>query len=174
MTKKQVITFLTAIAANIVGLAFGQGVNQMPSENAIAYSQPLAVSGTPALRLNEVHAKAVRSFARDYKDATDAKWFSVPDGFAVYFMHKNVKARIYYGKRGNYICAARYYTEAVLPREVRHLVRSHYYDHDIYHVVEVSGSGGIAYLIKMEGKTSWMDIRVMNDEIEILNEYEKQ
>ena len=172
MTTKHVISFLTAIAANFIGSAFAQDFNETLPHKEMTNCKVLPVS-QPALRLNEVHIKAVRNFTRDYKDAMDAKWFHTPEGFAVYFKYKNVETKVFYDKKGNYDCTVRYYDETVLPREVRHDVRSRYYDYNIYHVVEVSAAGIIGYLIKMEGKTSWMDVRVLGNEIEVLKEYSK-
>jgi hypothetical protein len=173
MTKKHIISFLTAIAANIIGIAFGQDASQTLPGTETAYYKPVVKPASGALRLNEVHSKAVRSFNCEYKDATDAKWYHTADGFVVYFKYKDVDTKVFYNKRGNHDCTVRYYNERVLPREVRHNVRSRYYDHNIYHVVEVSAAGTTGYLIKLEGKNSWMDIRVLDNEIDVLKEYTK-
>ena len=172
MTKKQIISFLV-VASNFTVFAFGQGAHESWPETRIALSKSLIVTGTPTLRLNEVHVKAVRHFTCEYKRITDAKWFTTVDGFAVYFNYNNVKTKLYYDKRGRYLCTVRYYEETGLPGEVRHQVRSRYYDYNIFHVVEISAGGDTAYLIKLEGKTSWMDIRFRDNEIEVLKEYTK-
>lgn len=174
MTRKHIVSFLTAIAANIIGFAFAQGAGQVHPEIEIAYSKPRVAPETTPLHLNEVHTKALRSFAREYKDNTDAKWYTSPGGFTVYFTDKKVRTKIFYDKRGNHRCTVRNYDETVLPREVRHEVKSHYYDYNIYHVIEMTAAGATAYIIKLEGKESWIDLRVQNNEIEIIKEFNKR
>ncbi|HYF30244.1 MAG TPA: hypothetical protein VD993_03900 [Chitinophagaceae bacterium] len=173
MTRKHVSSLLIAIAANMIGYTFAQQGQQTLPENEMAYSPVPARPAAPAVRLNEVPTKAVRSFAREFSNA-DAKWYRTPDGFVVYFVHKNIRTKMFYDRKGNYGCTVRNYDETALPREIRHQVKSNYYDYQIYHVVEVAAQGQTAYIIKMESKTSWMDVKVLNNEMEILHEYFKR
>jgi hypothetical protein len=172
MTKKHIFSFLV-VAVNFTGAAFGQGLSESLPGNEIAHSKTVIGPATPGLRMNEVHAKAMRHFTREYKDVTGAYWYTTVDGFAVYFKYKNVRTKLFYDKKGRYWCTARYYEESVLPAEVRHNVRSRFYDYAIFHVVEVSAGENTAYLMKLEGKKSWMDIKFRDNEIEVLKEYTK-
>jgi hypothetical protein len=67
----------------------------------------------------------------------------------------------------------RYYNEEKLPREVRHLVKSNYYDFSIYHVSEFRSNGKTAYVVVLEDKTSWKKIKVVDSEFEIIGEFSK-
>ena len=123
---------------------------------------------------NEINIKAVRNFTREYKNISDARWFKSANGeFAVYFISENIPSVIYYNKKGDYEFMIRRYNEEKLPHEIRHLVKSNYYDFNIYHVTEISRNGKIVYGIKLEDKISWKTIKVVDDEMEVIEEYFK-
>ena len=67
----------------------------------------------------------------------------------------------------------RYYKEDRLPNNVRHLVKSRYYDFDIYQVTEVTRNGTMAYVIKLEDEKHWKTIKVVEDELQELDELSK-
>lgn len=175
MKKKLIYGILLACTISIT--SFAQDLNnkvkagqQTPFENSVASN-----AGTPANRtlLNEINAKAVRSFMKDYKDVHDAKWYKGDNWFAAYFIRDNIQVKVFYDKAGNYRYTMRSYGESILPKAVRHQVRSNLYDYNIFHVNEISTRGAIIYYIKLEGKTSWRDIKIVDSEIETLQEYFK-
>ena len=67
----------------------------------------------------------------------------------------------------------RYYNEDKLSRNIRHLVKSQYYDCTIEQVTEVTWRGVIAYITKLQDDTSWKTVKVVDNEIELLEEYSK-
>ena len=127
------------------------------------------------LKLNEINIKAVRNFISRYKNVNDAKWFKSSNGlFAVYFTSEDIKSFLYYNNRGVFEYMIRYYNEEKLPADVRHLVKSKYYDFSIYQVTEVTRNNKIAYVVKMEDKTLWKTIKVVDGEMEVTEEYSKR
>jgi hypothetical protein len=84
-----------------------------------------------------------------------------------------IKNKVYYNKKGNYQCKVRNYYESRLPGEVRHMVKSNYYDFSIYCVVEISAKDKTAYVVKLENKTSWKTIKVVDNEMEVAEDYKK-
>ena len=130
-------------------------------------------TATPASAV-EINNKAVRNFTKDYKKATGVTWMNTSGGqFAAYFSSDNIQSLVVYNKKGNYECMLRYYKEDKLPREIRGLVKSAYYDFDIYLVTEVHRNDKIAYVVKMEDKTSWKTVKVVDGEMEVTEDYTK-
>jgi hypothetical protein len=169
-------------ACTITTIAYGQSENRIAKLEAKLFSE----KNIPADRLltltrdsnfifrNEISTKAVRNFIRDYKNVTDAEWFRSPTGsFIVYFTSDSINSTIYYTKEGEFDLMIRYYNEEKLPREVRHLVRSNYYDFSIYHVSEFRANGKTAYIVVLEDKTSWKKIKVVDNEMEVIGEFSK-
>jgi hypothetical protein len=148
---------------------------QLTLEKNVPISKQLnSAKNSNFLLRNEINAKAVRNFTREYKNITGAKWFKSANGlFAVYFISEKIQSWVYYNTKGNYEFMIRHYYEEKLPREVRHLVKSNYYDFSIYHVTEVSRNDKIAYVLKLEDKTSWKTIKVVDGEMEVTEGYLK-
>ncbi len=123
---------------------------------------------------NEISSNAVRNFMQDYKGVTDAKWSKLANGYsAVNFTVDSITTRIVYDRAGHCENIVRYYFENRLPPAVRHLVRSTYYDFNIYHIIEPTLNGVTSYLVKMEGKTTWKTVKVVDGEMEEVEEYLK-
>jgi hypothetical protein len=181
--KKTIICGLTgiALACTTTSNAFSQNsgstakVNVQPAIEKIISSPDLLTEGNnnvPAL-ISEISIKAVRNFTKDYKNVSDVKWFQSEDGVVVYFNMDGIKNKVYYNKKGNYECKVRNYYEDRLPVEVRHLVKSNYYDFSIYCVIEICAKDKTAYVVKLENKTSWKTIKVVNNEMEVTQDYKK-
>ena len=173
-----VLIFILAITSTNHGQAANSTaklrVKSLPEKNIMASKQLNVTRDSNFTFRNEISTKAVRNFIRDYRNVTDAEWFRSPSGsFVVYFTSDIINNTIYYNKEGDAELIIRYYYEEKLPREVRHLVRSNYYDFSIYHVSEFTSNGKTAYLVVLEDKTSWKKIKVVDGEIEVINEFSK-
>ena len=123
---------------------------------------------------NEISTNAVRNFMKDYKYVTNAKWSKLGNGYyVVNFTVDSIRTRIVYDRAGHCENIVRYYFENRLPPEVRHLVKSTYYDFSIYHIIEPTLNGITSYLVKMEGPTTWTTVKVVDGEMEVFEEYLK-
>lgn len=144
-------------------------------EKIIPTSKQLDIAGMTEFNFrNEISSHAVRNFIKDYKYVTNAKWSKLANGYsAVNFNIDSIKTRIVYDKAGHCENLVRYYFENRLPPAVRHLVKSTYYDFNIYHIIEPTLNGVTSYLVKMEGKTTWKTIKVVDGEMEEVEEYLK-
>lgn len=126
--------------------------NHAPKENAA----PAAVS---------ISTKAIKNFTKTYKDASDASWFAIKDGYVAEFKRDGITTKVYYNPKGIWIANLRCYLEDKLPRDIRHLVKSHYYDFNIFYVQEVTVGNETVYLVKIEDKTSMKTIKVQDGEM---------
>jgi hypothetical protein len=100
-------------------------------------------------------------------------WYLLNDKrLMVRFFDNGIQTKIFYNRKGNQDAMVRYYTEDKLPNEVRHSVRSTYYDFNIFLVIEVTVGNQTAYLVKIEDKTCTKTIRVMNGDMEVIEEFE--
>ena len=126
------------------------------------------------LRKNEVNIKAQRNFMKEYKMVSDARWVISGNGLlAAYFTSAGITTRRYYSKKGVYEYMLRYYNEDKLNHNIRHLVKSKYYDFNIFHVTEVCRNGDVTFLIEIHDKHSWKTIKVVANEIEVVDEFAK-
>ena len=126
-----------------------------------------------AFFLNNINVKAVQHFAKTYKNPSDVRWDRLTNGFRVNFINDDIPTKIFYSKKGSPESSIRYYHEDKLPREIRHLVKSNYYDFNICLITEVNADHKTAYLVKMEDKTCWKTIKIVDGEMEITEEFSK-
>jgi len=144
-------------------------------EKIIPTSKQLDIAGMTEFNFrNEISSDAVRNFMKDHTDVTNAKWSKLANGYsAVTFTVDSITTRIVYDGGGHCENIVRYYFENRLPPAVRHLVKSAYYDFNIYHIIEPTINGVTSYLVKMEGKSTWKTIKVVDSEMEEVEEYLK-
>ena len=157
-------------SANVAKLKISPSI-----EKIIPTSKQLDTAGSTEFNFrNEISSNAVRNFMKDYKSVTNAKWSKLPHGYSVVtFTVDSIRSRIVYDRRGHCENTVRYYFENRLPPAVRHLVKSTYYDFNIYHIIEPTLNGVTSYLVKMEGKTTWKTVKVVDGEMEEVEEYFK-
>jgi hypothetical protein len=124
--------------------------------------------------LSTVNTRAMKDFKRSFISGSDEKWYrSIEGGFLVKFVLNGIKNRADYDKKGNWIATTRYYTEKELPKDVRAQVKSVYYDFSISTVEEITFPEHLVYIIHMQDDTKWMNVRICDGEMDIMQEFFK-
>jgi hypothetical protein len=162
------IFLFTAMCSN----AYSQNSKQNtglfnPSSKEVAYNSDPAITSLPAATadaLAGINARAVKNFKKSFKTQNSADWFTIEDGFMAVFTKDAIKTKVFYDKKGRLIGEILSYTEDKLPKEIRHRVKSTYYDYNIIHVHELRADDVTVYLVKIEDKTSFKTIRVQDGE----------
>ena len=113
-----------------------------------------------------ISTKAVKDFTRNFKKAGHADWFIIKYGYLAEFEENGIKTKVYYNPKGAWIGNIRSYGEDKLPRNIRHFVRSTYYDYKINYVQEVTVDRNTAYLVKIEDGTFFKTLRIQDGEME--------
>jgi len=172
--------FLASFATNV---AVSQNLNTTP--NAVpsilseydSFSTSMnSIKNSDVLRLNEVSSKAVRHFSKTYKNVDSVRWSRLRDdkgGFGAYFVTDGIPTTVRYDQGGNYECCFREYFEDKLPKQIRHQVKSVYYDFAIRFIKEVNMFDNTVYLVTLEDTTSWKHILVTENKIVVLKEFSK-
>jgi hypothetical protein len=167
---KKILSTFTLFA--FAQCAFSQNLQSSASSENQAISVTLRSDNETApterpVYLNDINMKAVRDFKQTYKTVTDEKWSEMPDGLRVVFTLNGIRYRLDYEKNGSWLHTIRYYDEKKLPTEVRCLVAGNYLDHTITLVEEIEKPRNtLTYIIHLEGKTDWINIKVCDGEIE--------
>ena len=146
-----------------------------PSSKEVAYANDAkeleSLSGAGDA-MTSINTKAVKSFSKSYKKS-HATWFAIPDGFVAIFSENGIKTKVYYDNKGRLIGDIQTYQEDKLPKEIRHQVKSTYYDFNIMVVNELTVGSEKVYLVKIEDKTSFMTLRLQNGEMTETEVYQK-
>jgi hypothetical protein len=121
-----------------------------------------------------VSIKAIRSFRKTYPDISNAKWDFLDGYYFVSFSIDGVKHKIVYTKNGSLDYAMKMYEERDLPKAIRALVKSQYYDYTIHTAQELRINNKTIYIIQMCDSSSWKSVRVCEGEIEEIENLRKR
>lgn len=140
----------------------------------------LRIDDSSALKsdyLNDININAARDFVKRFSAAASPRWIRLQDGsFIARFEEPGIAGRAAYSKRGVWVYTIRSYHEKQLSHEVRHIVKSTYYDFAIIGVDEITqyNIDGPVYAIYLEGDSSYLTLRVHNGEMEVAQELYKK
>lgn len=124
--------------------------------------------------INDISTKAVQNFVSNYPEVTDVKWFKSSCGLTgAYFEKDNTRTWAYYDKTGTCQYIIRHYYEEKLAAQIKELLSDKFPGFSIFHISEVTKNEKIAYVVKMQNKTSWKTVKVIGDEMEVVEEYLK-
>ena len=166
---KNVMLTTTIAVTLITGAATAQQVNRS-----------LATEGMQSLQMNtlnisKVHTRAMRDFLKRDKTASNVDWMIVETGYvAKYTDENNSNCRTVYNNRGDFVYTIRQYYENKMPRDIRHIVKSVYYDYTITLVEQIEENRWpLVYVVHMEDATTLKNVRVCEREMEVMSEYIK-
>jgi hypothetical protein len=164
--------FVIAVCIAAIGVAGKINGQQANRSLIVDNMQSLHMStGHP----NNVHIKAMRDFLKRNKTAGEVKWIIIDKGYVVKYSGENKsRCRTVYNSKGNYLYTVKQYNEDAMPREVRKLLKSQYYDYAISLVEEIHvPAKPVIYLVHVQDETSLKNIRVCEGEMEVIEEYQK-
>ena len=123
---------------------------------------PITVSATAS----NVSAKVTRAFGQYFKDATHLRWYEIDQKFLVKFIQNDQENRALFTGKGQLVYHISYGIEKNLPAEVRHLIKSNYYDQSITRVLKVNQDERNIWVISLEDANQHIMVRVENMEME--------
>ena len=138
------------------------------------FNETKAEQGLSDISISDINARALKEFSKTFKSAVNTTWYEINGGFTAKFTQDGIETRVDYDRKGRWLATLRTYTEANLPRDVRRLVKSTYYDYSIYLVKEVTAGDKTAYLVQMEDADGFKTIRVIDGEMDVYAEYNKR
>jgi hypothetical protein len=176
--KKQFFRYMSVI---ITAMALFSNVNAQLAKRSMqfnlkesafneVYSYPAAADKANTATIN---TRALKDFNKNFKNAGKAEWSKIKNGFVAEFKINEVKTKVYYGRKGRWSATLRTYDQYKLPKDIRELVRSTYYDYDIYLVYEITIEDKTVYLVKIEDQQTIKTIRVIDGEMDVYGEYKK-
>jgi len=161
---------LTGISALAQPAVKKQDLNDVASLERGRIPEP--VNTMAAFR--NIPIKAVRNFKNSYQQVDYETWYEVPDGYRARFTRDAVLHLVTFNKNGKWLNTIRQYDETILARDVRAMVRSAYYDYNIVLVEEIEQAWKpVTYIIHLEDKLTFKNIRVCDREMEIIAEINK-
>ena len=117
----------------------------------------------------------MKDFHKTFYNVKDETWYNVADGgYISRFISDSVRTVVAYNAKGIWQYTLRYYTEKKLPRTVRSIVKSTYYDYDILGATEVLIEDQDAYLVYLRDEDNSKTILVTDDDMKELESFKRQ
>jgi hypothetical protein len=129
--------------------------------------------------MNELEAispRALKDFANTHKNVTGEHWMKTKSGFSAGFNLAGIRTTVYYDKKGNWSGSVKLYGEEKMLHEVRHVVKSTYYDYNIVYAqeIETTETDGVpTYVICLEDKSKIKLVRISAGEMSEWKEFTK-
>ena len=169
------------IALVIVSVAVLAGANRtnaqvLSNSSSLEYQMNATKTKNSMNELDAISPRALKNFADTYKNAKDEKWMKTNNGFAVRFTSGDIRTTILYDKKGYWTGSIKSYGEEKMLHEIRHDIKSKYYDYSIIYTqeVETPDSGGLpTYIICVEDAANIKLIRICDGEMSVWKEYTK-
>lgn len=145
-------------------------VTLLPVYNSFAQDEqfkelpPIVISATSSNV--DVSTKLNKAFLSVFKDASNLRWYEINKNFLVKFVQNDREHKALFTKSGDLIYHISYGAEEFLPNEVRHLVKSNYYDQSITRVLKVEQDKRTIWVISMEDPKEYIMARVEDMELE--------
>ena len=180
--KKNLIALVIVSVATLAGIsrANAQIVSNNSSleygKNAIEINKTTQSVNNLTTEPESIARRALKDFANSYRNVSGESWMKIKNGFSVKFLSDGIRTTIYYNQKGNWTGSVKYYGEEKLPHEIRHIVKSTYYDYRIIYTqeIETPDSGGVpTYVICVEDKTNIKMVRICEGEMSVWKEYMK-
>ena len=144
--------------------------NDLALERRISYVTPNTAG------MEVISTKAIKTFAKSYKDVSGEQWEKIEDGYTAKFILNGVTNRIYFDKKGKWSGSLKSYSEDKLPYEMRDIVKRTYYDFTITYVQEVETIDSHkvpTYIIHLQDKDQIKLVRLFDGEMETWKEYKR-
>jgi hypothetical protein len=173
--KKNLIALAIVSVASLAGISRANA-QVLSKSNSLEYQKNILETKNPANELEAISPGALKKFAGTYKNVTNESWAKINDGFSTRFISNDIRTTIYYNKKGNWVGTVKYYSEDKMLHEIRHAVKSKYYDYNILYTqeVETADSEGVpTYVISLEDETTIKLIRISAGEMGVWKEYIK-
>lgn len=142
--------------------------NSYPAQTSAGLpdTPPAALHTGSQVYRNDIHIRAVRYFKHQFPGVEDERWYVIRDGFMVKHREEETNIRMDFDRFGNWLYTIRYINEKKLPKEVRALVRSTWYDHAISSAEEIQYANlPLIYILHIHEGNDWKIIRVSNGEM---------
>lgn len=174
------LSSIAAIAANTFAQKSANPVGFGDSKNfksAVFYAAALespVFLGNYVADAKSINTKAMKDFQARFNEASNTMWYSDGNGLETTFSRDGFTDRVFYDKKGRWEYSLIFYSENKMPRDLRAVVKSAYYDLTITLIEEVQTPDGKAYFVHLEDDATIKIVKLNQDgEMEIFQDLTK-
>lgn len=132
------------------------------------------IDNPPAASEANVNNKAVLHFHESYPQASQAIWVTDDKGSsAVRFVSSGMTIFEHYNRGGRWTSTIRNLPIDKVPQNVLDMVGVAYPDYKIFFAQDVRTPFGFVHVIKAESATQWKTLRVTNEGVDVMEDFDK-
>ncbi|CAN5476821.1 hypothetical protein BH10BAC3_BH10BAC3_26170 [soil metagenome] len=169
-----IATSAALLSVNTKTLAQQNGTIAAITNDKNIRTSPMDQSATVVnsnLANKKMSMRALKDFSKSFKNANNADWFvTETGGFVASFKENELKNSAYYNQKGQFMYSIKRYAEQDLPKSIRHIVKSSYYDYSILGVEEVGADSRTIYLVHIQDEHTSKTIRIADGEMDVIEE----
>lgn len=172
------VTIISSFALSMNATAQNDlGINEedMPDlSRSIIINIPQASATEDTLK--DVNERALKNFERSFPGAHKPSWYKTPGGYIVDFMDNAIQTKVAYDKKGRLNHIINYYGEEILPGDIRHIIKSVYYDYSILNIAEIHLNEYDAqptYVVNIQDRNSLKILTIAEGEILSIKDYKR-
>ncbi|MES2645922.1 MAG: hypothetical protein V4717_03525 [Bacteroidota bacterium] len=126
-----------------------------------------------SLKSSKMTARAFKDFSKTFKNVTNADWVAGQTGGYIASFHQDESLNmVFYNDNGKYLYTIKRHTEKQLPKEIRHMVKTTYYDYAIIGAEEVLIDNKTIFLVHIKFDKYSKTIRIDENTMEAIEELE--
>ena len=137
--------------------------NNTPSKEVVFNNSGEELDLTETPINSGLSTKALKNFNKNFKESENAEWYQVGNTIKAQYKKDGVETNVFYTLKGNWLANIRTYNEDKMPGDIRHRVRSTYYDYSIFQVQEVTVRDKTAYLVNLQDENFIKTIRIADN-----------
>ena len=140
-------------------------------------SSTYAADKTPVNRTKlSPNEKAIKNFKKEFKDATTPVIYAGNDGFILKSIADGHNVTSAYDKKGNWVYTIKLYPSENLAKDIIDVVKDGYdskgYFITMMEKVDQPGDKSV-YVVHMQNNNEYKTLRVSNNEVELVHEFQK-
>ena len=167
------VLLITGLASAQKTLAKNTVVKTQPFETSESLSEKSDETIRTATDISGIHVRAIKNFNRDYKNATDARWYTSGKTIVARFNEDGKSNTVVYLKNGRWLHTLINYDESHLAENVRSLIKQNFAKFDITWVTEVHEADKVIYFLNIENEKRFKQVFVCDGEFGIYKDYRK-
>ena len=108
-------------------------------------------------------SKMVQIFSATFPNASNVKWNDESNGYSVSFTQNGNFEKVFYSKRGNFVCSWKYSDGKELPTTLAMTLQKNYKDGKILGVTEFTNDQSFIYEIKLVSGNAIYSVKASSD-----------
>ena len=122
---------------------------------------------------SSVTQKVSSAFEKAFPGAQTLRWYKLDKDYLAKFILKEMEHSTLYKQNGYMVYDISYGYQKHLPKDIEQMILRNYTNHTIFRAINVRFQGRNVWVVKLESINKYLTVRVEDNEIEEVEEFEK-